>query len=296
MHGNLDEFPYERPDQHGLFRIDAPFRAARFDPSPWPPRRTRFGKLENWPIFEDIDGRFLIDNALLLFDIDAGRYRDVKVDRVRGEIIALADRESPFLIHGTARGPLADMVRYLNESPVPDSIDRATERIRTTGDAHLALTLTLPRHPHPVTTLEGRVTLAGNDLTYASVPTVTGLNGALDFTGRSARMVNVTGQWLGGGVRGNGGREPGRQHRGRSRRAGWQSTMHVPCRTRRAPMRCSISCPAARLYAERAWRAARPAGSPTGFRPHGARDRSCRPRSTRPRANTCRCTRRCAGT
>jgi uncharacterized protein YhdP len=208
VHGSLDQFPYERPGQEGVFKIDAPFKAARFDPSPWPAKRTSFGKIENWPAFDNIDGRFLIDNKLLRFDISTAQYRGLKVDKVRGEIAALADRESPFIIEGTARGPLSDMLDYLDASPLPDVIDRATERIKATGDAHLALTLTLPRTPHPVTTVKGRVTLADNEMTYASAPTVTHINGAIDFTGHSALMANVTGQWLGGGVRADGGLNP----------------------------------------------------------------------------------------
>jgi uncharacterized protein YhdP len=206
VRGNLDEFPYERPDQHGLFRIVAPFKAARFDPSPWPAKRTSFGKLENWPAFDDIDGRLLIENKLLRFDIDAARYRSVKVDSVRGEITDLANRGSPLVIGGTARGPLADMLQYLNDSPVPDAVDRATSRITASGDSHLALTITVPRGlHHPQTSVKGRVTLANNELTYSVVPPVSNLNGAIDFTGHTVQMNGVNGQWLGGGVRGSGG-------------------------------------------------------------------------------------------
>jgi uncharacterized protein (TIGR02099 family) len=206
VQGNLDEFPYELPGQHGLFKIVAPFTAARFDPSPWPAKRTRFGKLENWPSFDDIDGSFLIENKLLRFDISAARYRGVKVDKVRGEITDLANRASPLVIDGTARGPLADMIQYLNDSPVPDAVDRATSQIKAVGDSRLALTITVPRGlHHPQTSVKGRVTLAGNELSYSVVPPVSNLNGAIDFTGHSVQMHGVNGQWLGGGVRGSGG-------------------------------------------------------------------------------------------
>jgi uncharacterized protein YhdP len=207
VRGNLDEFPYELPGQHGLFKIVAPFKAARFDPSPWPAKRTSFGKLENWPPFEDINGRFLIENKLLRFDIDAARYRSVQVDKVRGEITDLASRASPLVIGGTARGPLADMIHYLNESPVPDAVDRATGQIKATGDSHLALTITVPRERHHLpTSVKGRVTLAGNEVAYGSmVPPVSNLHGALDFTGHTVQMAGINGQWLGGGIHGSGG-------------------------------------------------------------------------------------------
>ncbi|RKP48618.1 YhdP family protein [Pararobbsia silviterrae] len=206
IHGNLDEFPYARPEQHGQFRIEAPFTSARFDPSPWPAKRTSFGKLESWPPFEDIDGRFLIDNHLLRFDIAAGRYRGIKVDAVRGEIADLSDRSRPLTIEGNAHGPLGDMLAYLNESPIPDSVDRMTEKIRATGDARLLFTLAVPRgEPHGQLQTKGRVTLDGNDLTYANLPTVTHLGGPVDFTGRSVHMSGVDGQFLGGPVHGTGG-------------------------------------------------------------------------------------------
>ncbi|HTJ94753.1 MAG TPA: YhdP family protein [Pararobbsia sp.] len=206
VHGNLDEFPYSRPGQHGEFRIVAPFTAARFDPSPWPPKRTSYGKLENWPEFEDIDGRFLLDNKLLRFEIDAGRYRAVKVGKAAGEIADLSDHTRPLIIEGSAHGPLGDMLQYLNESPVPDSVDRATEKIKTTGNAKLALTLTVPRGPeHGKTGVNGRIQLEGNDLTYANLPTVTGIGGTLDFTGHSVKMDGVNGQILGGPIHGAGG-------------------------------------------------------------------------------------------
>jgi uncharacterized protein YhdP len=206
VRGNLDEFPYERPGQQGLFRIVAPFTAARFDPSPWPAKRTPFGKLENWPAFDDIDGRLLIENKLLRFDIDAARYRSVKVERVRGEITDLANRDSSLVIGGSARGPLADMLQYLNESPVPDAVDRATSRIKASGDSRLALTITVPRSlKHPPPSVKGRVTLANNGLAYSAVPPISNLNGAIDFTGHSVQMNGVNGQWLGGDLSGSGG-------------------------------------------------------------------------------------------
>lgn len=206
VHGSLDQFPYSHPNQQGQFRIVAPFKAARFDPSPWPAKRTSFGKLENWPAFEDIDGQFLLDNKLLRFDIGAARYRSVKVDKLHGEITDLSDRTGPLVIQGTARGPLGDMLHYLNESPVPDSVDRATEKIKTTGDARLALTLTVPRGiEHPKTEVKGRVTLDGNELTYANLPTVMGMGGSIDFTGRTVQMAGVTGHVLGSPIRATGG-------------------------------------------------------------------------------------------
>ena len=206
VHGSLDEFPYSRPDQHGQFKIVAPFTGARFDPSPWPAKRTSFGKLENWPMFEGIDGHFMLENKLLRFDVESARYRGVRVDKASGGISDLADRTGPLVIDADARGPLADMLQYLNESPLPDSIDRATQKIKTTGNAHLALTVTVPRGvEHPKSEVKGRVMLENNELTYASLPTVRALDGAIDFTTHSVQMAGLTGEILGNRMRGTGG-------------------------------------------------------------------------------------------
>lgn len=208
IHGDLTQFPYSRAPDAGQFRIVAPFTRGRFDPSPFPPRRMRNGTPNVWPAFDDIDGVFTLRENKLRFDVARGRYRNFVLRDVSGRIDDLGTRASNLVITGTGRGPLADLLDYANNSSLGYMSKHVGEKVRAQGPATLALTLNIPRIPHPQVRAEGTVGFENNQLSADNVPPISNLTGKVHFANHSARVEQLTARFLGGALRADGALRP----------------------------------------------------------------------------------------
>ncbi|SAK42706.1 hypothetical protein AWB82_00445 [Caballeronia glebae] len=214
VHGDLTRFPYAKFPDAGIFRIETPFTGGKFDPTPFPPRKMANGLPNFWPAFEGINGTFTLAQNKLGFDIDKGHYRGVKVSKVVGRIDDTGNRETKLWIDGKARGPLADMLQYVDDSSLGLMAKHATRKIDAKGDAALALTLGIPRYrppaPQPPIKPEykGSLTFAGNEVAYGNLPPLTHLRGRADFAAKTVTLDGIEAQLLGGDVRAKGGVQP----------------------------------------------------------------------------------------
>jgi len=211
IHGNLDKFPYSRDPTAGVFEINAPFTGGRFDPTPFPPRKLRNGTPSIWPGFEGIDGRFLLKENLLRFDVDRAHYKQVAVSKVTGKIEDLGNRASSLVITGNGHGPLADMLDYVDNSSLGIMTKHVTQKVSAQGPAALALKLTVPRAPldpkapRPRVSVAGSVSFENNRLAMENLPPLSRLTGKVSFTQRTARVEHLAGQFFGGDFHADGG-------------------------------------------------------------------------------------------
>lgn len=214
IHGNLEKFPYSRDPSAGVFRIIAPFKGGRFDPSPYPPRTLKNGTPNVWPALDGIDGTFQLKENLLRFDVDRAHYKHVEMGKVTGKIDDLGNRASSLIITGGGHGPLADMLDYVNNSALGGMAKHETEKIHADGPAALALKLTVPRNPPTPpgvpppkmhVAVEGSLAFENNRLAVDNVPPLSQLRGKVRFTERTAQVDQLTGQFMGGDVRAKGG-------------------------------------------------------------------------------------------
>jgi uncharacterized protein (TIGR02099 family) len=206
VHGDLTQFPYSRNPHAGVFRIVAPFTHGRFDPSPYPPRTLRDGTTPNvWPAFDGIDGTFSLAQNVLRFDITHARYKRVALTKVSGRIADLGTKASNLVISGNGRGPLADMLAYVDASALGGVSKHAGRKLHVDGPASLALKLTVPRTPRPHIAVEGALGFGGNRVAVDNVPPLSKLTGTVRFTDQAARLDHLAGEFLGGEVHANGG-------------------------------------------------------------------------------------------
>jgi uncharacterized protein YhdP len=205
-HGPLDTFPYSRNPDAGVFHIVAPFTGGKFEPTPYPPRTLKNGTPNYWPALDGIAGTFELAQNKLRFDIDRGHYKGVAVTKVSGRVADLGHPlDSPLVIDGHARGPLADLIDYADHSTLGDLSQHVGDKIRATGPASLALKLTLPSrltHKHP--TFEGAIAFDGNTVAADGVPPLSALRGDVRFTQAGGSAQNLTARFLGGPVHASG--------------------------------------------------------------------------------------------
>ncbi|MBN3756976.1 DUF3971 domain-containing protein [Paraburkholderia sp. Tr-20389] len=214
IHGNLEKFPYSRDPSAGVFRIVAPFKGGRFDPSPYPPRTMKNGIPNVWPALDGIDGTFQLKEKLLRFDVDRAHYKGVALGKVTGKIDDMGNRASSLVITGDGHGPLADMLDYVNNSALGGLAKHQTEKLHVDGPAALALKLTVPRNPPtppgvapPKThvAVEGSLAFENDRLAMDNVPPLSQLRGKVSFTDHTAQIDGLTGQFMGGDIHAKGG-------------------------------------------------------------------------------------------
>ena len=205
VHGDLTQFPYSRNPSAGIFHIVAPFKGGTFDPSPYPTKKMKDGTPSVWPALEGIDGVFELKENLLRFDIDRAHYQRVALNKVTGRINDLGTKASSLVIAGDGRGPLADMLDYVNSSALGGMSKHVGEKIHADGPATLALKLTVPRTPKPHIAVAGTIGFQNNRLAMNNVPPLSDLRGKVHFTEHTAALDKLSGRFLGGDVRANGG-------------------------------------------------------------------------------------------
>jgi uncharacterized protein (TIGR02099 family) len=213
VHGDLTKFPYTRFPDAGHFKIVAPFKGGKFDPTPFPPRKMANGTPSFWPAFDGIDGTFQLAENKLRFDVTRGHYLGVAVKKTAGHIDDLGNRESKVMIDSLAYGPVTDMLDYVENSSLGVLSKHAATKIRATGDATLALHLEIPRvapppgvRPH--VGYRGALTFNNNDLAYETFPPLSQLKGTVSFGEKTGSLDGLTGKLLGGDMRATGDIKP----------------------------------------------------------------------------------------
>ncbi|MCL4748390.1 MAG: hypothetical protein KJZ83_23700, partial [Burkholderiaceae bacterium] len=197
LRGDLYDFPYRSPGD-GEFSITARVVDGVLAYAP------------GWPAIERFQGSLAFERAAMRIQMRSGKVFDVALGPTQAN---LADFADPILrIEGSGEGPAADMLRFVNESPVATRIDDFTRDTQASGAARLQLRLALALGDLERSTVAGVVRFQGNDLHIDStLPALASVTGALEFSERGLALRGISAGFLGGEVRVDGATtEPGR--------------------------------------------------------------------------------------
>ncbi|MEP7056835.1 MAG: DUF3971 domain-containing protein, partial [Caldimonas sp.] len=187
--GHLRDFPFHGARKGGEFRIAAQVDDATFAFAPDEPQ---------WPALTNVGGELVIDRSTLEIRDAKARLGGVEWTRVQGGIANLGERPVVTLDAG-ARGPLAEMVKVVNATPIGGWIGKALATTSATGAADLQLALAIPLTAIATTTVKGRLVLPGNDLRLSvDTPLLGAAKGRVDFTQKGFVVVGATARVLGG--------------------------------------------------------------------------------------------------
>ena len=209
--GDLWDFPYHgtRDPKDGEFRIAARVEAATFDYVPSLPAVDDAPAWSSpWPAFTQVSGDLVIDRAVLEIRDARAQLAGVAVSQVNGGVRNLGSQ--PVLaLDGVARGPLADMLRFVNATPVGQWTGGALSRASATGNAELKLGLALPLAELSTSTVKGSLALAGNDVRITpDTPLMAGARARIDFTQKGLTISGATARLLGGDASFDGSTQP----------------------------------------------------------------------------------------
>ena len=195
--GDLARFPFES-EQGSEFRIAARVTEASLDVHPAEIQGERSAEAtRRWPLLKDIDADFVLDGDSITVTAQRGTVYAAKLSNVVARIPNFM-RNAALDVHGVAEGPLIDMVRYVNTSPVVRWIDGATTNAETTGNAKLNLRLAIPLQHAADAKVTGTLHFANNDVQLADMPPFSRVTGTLNFSEAGVRDTSLNATVLGG--------------------------------------------------------------------------------------------------
>jgi uncharacterized protein YhdP len=164
---------------------------------------------ETWPPLTGGSGEIVVDRSTI--DIKGAKAQIGNIDwsGIQGKIGELGSR--PRLeIDGIARGPLNDMLRFVDVTPIGRWTGKALSGATATGSAELNLALVVPLTRPSDTTARGTVVLAGNDIRLSSdTPLLAAAKGRVDFSQRGFMVSGASAHVLGGELAFEGGSSAG---------------------------------------------------------------------------------------
>jgi len=192
--GKLDDFPYvnnkNQLDKNlGLFRISAKISDAQLE----------YGT--GWPHIKGLALQMLFEGKRMELNANKGIILGNKIIKSKVEIPKL-DADSPILsITSDIEGPVAEGLKFVNESPVKLVTQGFTDDLKATGQGKLALDLKIPLEDLEASKFKGAYKIT-NGTIFANpdigMPEIPKINGVLNFTENSLSAQNINTEILGG--------------------------------------------------------------------------------------------------
>jgi uncharacterized protein (TIGR02099 family) len=191
--GDLWDFPYAGAKQHGEFRI-----VGKVDDVTLAYVPPKDGVEAEWPVFNKVSAELVFDRASMEIRNAQAQVYGVALSQIQAGIRDM-DKRPLLTVQGQGRGPLADMLRYVNASPVNEWTQHALAQASGGGLADLKLALSFPLQKLADSTVKGSVLLAGNDVRIRpDTPLLGAAKARVDFTHKGVTVAGGSARVLGG--------------------------------------------------------------------------------------------------
>ena len=204
--GAVEHLPFNDPAQ-GDFQVSAKVRNGHFV---YLPKFLQPPGAAPWPALTELNGELVFSRASLDVKGASG-----KIAGLPGLQLVKGDARIADLMHSVLevaldiKGSLSDALGFVNTSPVGDMIGQPLAKAVAGGAADYRFRLRLPINEIEKSTVEGRVTLPGNEVKFApDAPLLTQLKGVVNLTDSGFTVVGAQARLLGGEVRIDGGMRP----------------------------------------------------------------------------------------
>jgi len=185
LKGDLARFPWVEP-RDGTLSVAAKFTGGILDYA------------DGWPRLEGIDGEVRFDGPRVTADLARGHAFGAQLGRTKLTIDNLRAPSPRLAVEGEASGPTAEFLHFIASSPIHGWTGKATEGAQATGQGRLKLAFDMPLGDGPKPVVKGDYSFASNQLRLPGVPTLSSLDGKLEFTQDGVRARNVVAEIFGG--------------------------------------------------------------------------------------------------
>ncbi len=203
VRGDLHDMPFTDP-KLGEFRISADVQNVSYA---YVPRKLQPKDALPWPALTQLSGELVFDRAAL--QVKGGRARmganaNLQVGKIEALIPDL--KHAVVAVNAEVRGPLGEALGIVNGSPLGEMTGRALGRAVGSASADYRFKLSLPIAAIEKSTVQGSVTLAGNEVQISpDSPRLTRSRGVVNFSDHDFSIVGGQATMLGGEVRIEGG-------------------------------------------------------------------------------------------
>ncbi len=202
--GHLHDFPFASAKQ-GDFRISADIHKATFA---YVPGILLPKDAPQWPALTDLSGELVIDRSVLQVKGATGNLKGatgLRITKVDGTVDSLY-HGATVSVAAEAQGPLADVLSFVNGSPLNALMGKPLEHATASGSADYKFKLALPIAAVDRATVRGTIALGGNDIQITpDTPRLTRARGVINFSETGFSLTGAQARALGGDVRLEGG-------------------------------------------------------------------------------------------
>ncbi len=202
--GPVAQIPFSDPAM-GEFKVSAKVKNGWFA---YVPKLVHPKDAVAWPALTDLNGELVFNRASLEINGASAKFAGLS-----GLQVIKADARIPDLLHGATvdiignlKGPVADVLGFVNASPVAAMTSQVLEKTIASGPGDYALRLNLPLFAIDKSRVQGTVSLPGNDVQFTpGSPLLGRLKGVLTFSETGFAVAGAQAQLLGGDIRFDGG-------------------------------------------------------------------------------------------
>src|SRR6202521_4132159 len=186
--GDLRKFPFSEKNT-GQFQVRAKVRDATLEYAP------------AWPRIEHIECDLLFEGRRMQITAQKASVFGAMLTGVDAAIADLGDRDPLLVVNGNASGAFAEELRFVNASPVRETLDRLLDGVTGKGSGTLALKLSIPLKHVRDTKLAGDYDFVDVALDLGrDTLAVNRINGRLQFSEREVYAQGITALILDGPV------------------------------------------------------------------------------------------------
>lgn len=195
LKGDLKDFPF-LDKRLGQFLVTVKARDAVIDYA------------KGWPRIEGIQGDLRFEGNGMTVDAQRGRILGARLSNTH---VTIPDFDAPIsnlFVKGQADGPTAEFLKFIDQSPVAEQIDRFTEDMRAVGNGHLDIDLAIPLDQSKLgeSKVAGTYRFTNNEVTVDSaLPPLRQVNGSIRFSGNDLSVPEINASLFGGPLKIQGG-------------------------------------------------------------------------------------------
>lgn len=197
LRGRLADFPYAAGN--GEFRVAAKVHAIGLDYLPVSLPTDDGTARAHWPVVANLEGDLRVERTQVQF---TGRHAGILTTRLDQIDVRIPDFLAPdrhLLVSFGASGPAADLLRFVEGSPVGGWLDDFFARSVVTGAARTEIRLDVPLAQARGTRVAGTIALQAGDVTlWPELPAFTRASARVEFSERGFRVSDATAGFLGG--------------------------------------------------------------------------------------------------
>jgi uncharacterized protein (TIGR02099 family) len=187
LKGNLAHFPFDQNE--GIFKLNSKVSGLTLENVP------------EWPRVENVLGNVKFNGRRIEFDVSQANVLDVILTKASFHIADISDPDAVLNSELEASGATRQFLKFAVQKMAKGSYSSLPENIPVVGNGKLALQFDVPLQRRGPIKLSGNYEFVDNQLDLSPrIPSLTKINGVMEFNESGLKIENITARLLGGPV------------------------------------------------------------------------------------------------